>query len=64
MMLAGEMLLRHIGWQEAGELITKGVHATLAAGIMTYDLKRMMPVGAPATEVKCSAFGEAVTERM
>jgi len=59
--LSGEMMLRHMGWGEAADLVVKGLNAALAAKTVTYDFARMME---GATEVKCSAFGEAVAAGM
>ncbi len=59
--LSGEMMLRHMGWGEAADLVVKGLNSALAAKTVTYDFARMMD---GATEVKCSAFGEAVAAGM
>ena len=59
--LSGEMLLRHLGWDEAADLVIKGIEAAIADRIMTFDLARLTD---GATEVSCSAFAEAVVERM
>ncbi len=59
--LSGEMMLRHLGWPEAADLITRGVEGAIAAKTVTYDFARMMP---GAREVKCSEFGEAVVKHM
>ena len=61
LVLSAEMMLRHLGWFEAADLIIKGVSAAIAEGIVTYDLARLMP---DATEVSCSGFGTAVIDRM
>lgn len=60
LILSAEMMLRHMGWVEAADLIVKGVGAAIAAGTVTYDLARLMPT---ATEVSCSGFGEAIIAR-
>lgn len=57
LILSAEMMLRHMGWVEAADLIVKGVGAAIAAGTVTYDLARLMP---SATQVTCSGFGEAI----
>lgn len=57
LILSAEMMLRHMGWVEAADLIVKGVGAAIAAGTVTYDLARLMP---SATQVNCSGFGEAI----
>jgi isocitrate dehydrogenase len=59
--LSGEMMLRHMGWNEAAELIIRGVEGAIAAKTVTYDFARMMP---GAREVKCSEFGEAIVKHM
>ena len=59
--LSGEMMFRYMGWHEAADLIIKGVEAAIADKIVTYDFARLMD---DATEVSCSAFGQAVAERM
>ncbi|MBE6385429.1 MAG: NADP-dependent isocitrate dehydrogenase [Lentisphaerae bacterium] len=59
--LSGEMLLRHLGWDEAADLVIKGLEGAISDKIMTYDLARLTE---GATEVSCSAFAKAVVERM
>ena len=59
--LSGEMLLRHIGWTEAAELINRGIERAISDKVVTYDFARMME---NATEVSCSGFARAVAERM
>ena len=59
--LSGEMLLRHLGWDEAADLVIKGLEGAISDKIMTYDLARLTD---GATEVSCSAFAKAVVERM
>ena len=59
--LSGEMMLRHIGWNEAADLIVRGMEGAIGAKTVTYDFARMMP---GAREVKCSEFGEAVVKHM
>jgi isocitrate dehydrogenase len=59
--LSGEMMLRHIGWNEAADLIIRGMEGAIAAKTVTYDFARMME---GAREVKCSEFGEAVVKHM
>lgn len=61
MILAGEMLLRHIGWTEAATLIVDAIDKTIADKTVTYDLARRMD---GATEVSCSGFGDAVIANM
>jgi len=59
--LSGEMMLRHMGWTEAADLILKGMDGAIAAKTVTYDFARLME---GATEVKCSQFGDAVISNM
>jgi isocitrate dehydrogenase len=60
-LLSGEMMLRYMGWNEAADLIIRGIEGAIAAKTVTYDFARMMP---GAREVKCSEFGEAVVKHM
>ncbi|EUJ23056.1 isocitrate dehydrogenase [Listeria grandensis FSL F6-0971] len=55
--LSGTLLLEHIGWSEAAELIIKSMEKTIADKTVTYDFARLMD---GATEVKCSAFADAL----
>ena len=59
--LSGEMMLRHLGWDEAAALIIGGLEKTIASRVVTYDFARLMD---GATEVKCSDFGSAIIENM
>jgi isocitrate dehydrogenase len=59
--LSGEMMLRHLGWAEAADLVLKGMDGAIASKKVTYDFARMMD---GATEVKCSAFGDNIIEHM
>ena len=59
--LSGEMMLRHIGWNEAADLIVKGMDGAIAAKQVTYDFARLMP---GATELKTSEFGDAIIRNM
>ncbi len=59
--ISGGMLLRHIGWIEAADLIDRGIEKAISDRVVTYDFARMMD---NATEVGCSAFAQAVIERM
>jgi isocitrate dehydrogenase len=61
LILSGEMMLRHLGWTEAADLIIDGIMKAIAAGTVTYDLERLMD-GAQLTS--CSGFGEAVIGHM
>jgi isocitrate dehydrogenase len=60
--LSGVMMFRHLGWDEAADLIEKGIEAAIAEKVVTYDFARLMD---PAVEpVACSAFGQAIVDRM
>ena len=59
--LSAEMMLRYMGWTEAADLIVASLEATIDAKIVTYDFARLME---GATEVKTSAFGQAMIDRM
>jgi len=59
--LSGEMMFRYLGWSEAADLIITGMEGAISAGTVTYDFARQMD---GATEVKCSAFGDAVIAHM
>ncbi len=61
LILSGAMLLEHLGWGEAAALIHQALPRTLAAGIATYDLARLLE---GAREVSCSAFGQALIKHM
>jgi isocitrate dehydrogenase len=59
--LSGEMMFRYMGWTEAADLIVKGVQGAIQARTVTYDFARLME---GATEVKCSAFGDAIIQHL
>ena len=59
--LSGEMMLRHMGWVEAADLILKGMDGAIASKRVTYDFARQMD---GATEVKCSEFGDNIITHM
>ena len=61
LILSAEMMLRHMGWTEAADLIIKSMEAAIGDKVVTYDFARLME---GATEVKCSAFGQAMIDRM
>jgi isocitrate dehydrogenase len=61
LILSGEMMLRHLGWQQAADLVVKGIEGAVAAKRVTYDLHRQMD---GATLVSCSGFGEAIVNCM
>ncbi|MCR4400617.1 MAG: isocitrate/isopropylmalate family dehydrogenase, partial [Syntrophomonadaceae bacterium] len=56
-LLSGVMMLRHLGWKEAADLIERSIETTIASKIVTYDFARLME---GATEVKTSAFADAL----
>ncbi|MEW6430068.1 MAG: NADP-dependent isocitrate dehydrogenase [Myxococcota bacterium] len=63
--LSAEMMLRHLGWNEAADLIIKGMDAAIAQKTVTYDFARLMKQeGQNPTEVKCSEFGQAIIKNM
>jgi isocitrate dehydrogenase len=59
--LSAEMMLRHMGWVEAADMIINGVQGAINAKTVTYDFERLMP---EATLLRCSEFGDAVIEHM
>lgn len=59
--LSGELMLRYMGWNEAADLIIRGMEGAIGAGTVTYDLARLMD---NATQVKCSAFGQEMIRHM
>ena len=59
--LSGEMMLRHLGWIEAADLIIKGLNGAIASKRVTYDFARLMD---GATEIKCSQFGDNMIAHM
>jgi isocitrate dehydrogenase len=59
--LSGEMMLRHMGWTEAADLVVKGMDGAIAAKRVTYDFARLME---GATELKTSEFGDAIIQHM
>ena len=59
--LSGEMMLRHLGWIEAADLIIKGMDGAIGSKRVTYDFARLME---GATEIKCSEFGDNIIAHM
>ncbi|WP_299726930.1 NADP-dependent isocitrate dehydrogenase [uncultured Endozoicomonas sp.] len=59
--LSAEMMLRHMGWNEAADLIIKGMDGAIGAKTVTYDFERLMD---GATLVKCSEFGDEIIKHM
>jgi isocitrate dehydrogenase len=61
LILSAEMMLRHMGWVEAADLIIKSIEAAIIDKVVTYDFARLTT---GATQVSCSGFGNAMIERM
>ena len=61
LILSAEMMLRHMGWNEAADLIVKGMEGAISAKTVTYDFERLMD---DATLLSCSAFGDALVQHM
>ena len=59
--LSAEMMLRHMGWAEAADLIVKGMESAISAKTVTYDFERLMD---DATLLSCSEFGNAMISHM
>jgi isocitrate dehydrogenase len=61
LILSAEMMLRHLGWIEAADLIISSMKRAIALKRVTYDFARMME---DATQVSCSGFGDVMIEQM
>ena len=61
LILSGEMMLRYMGWNEAADLILKGLEKSIEVKVVTYDFARLME---GAKEVKCSEFGDSIIKYM
>jgi isocitrate dehydrogenase len=59
--LSGEMMFRYLGWNEAADLILKGLNGAIASKKVTYDFARQME---GATKIKCSEFGDNIIDHM
>jgi isocitrate dehydrogenase len=59
--LSGEMMLRHLGWPEAADLVVKGMDAAISSRRVTYDFARLME---GATEVRTSEFADTIIQSM
>ncbi len=59
--LSAEMMLRHMGWTEAADLVVSSMEKAIVARTVTYDFARLMP---GATQVSCSGFGQAMIGQM
>ncbi|HLR65439.1 MAG TPA: NADP-dependent isocitrate dehydrogenase [Pseudogracilibacillus sp.] len=60
-LLSGVLMLEHLGWQEAADLITQSVNKTISSKVVTYDFARLMD---GATEVKCSEFADELIKNL
>ena len=61
LILSAEMMLRHMGWNEAADLIINGMNGAIQNGTVTYDFERLMD---GATLLSCSEFGQAIVDSM
>ena len=61
LILSAEMMLRHLGWREAADLVVQGMEGAISAATVTYDFERLMT---GATLLKCSEFGDAIIDKM
>jgi isocitrate dehydrogenase len=61
LILSAEMMLRHLGWNDAADLVIKGMNGAIQARTVTYDFERLMD---GATLLKCSEFGDAIIAEM
>ena len=59
--LSGEMMFRYLGWNEAADLIIKGLESAIGAKVVTYDLVRLI---AGSKEVKCSEFADEIISQL
>ncbi|MCB0361818.1 MAG: NADP-dependent isocitrate dehydrogenase, partial [Bdellovibrionales bacterium] len=64
--LSGELLLRHLGWDAAADLVIKGLEGAIGAKTVTYDFARLMTMEGQqgVKEIKCSEFGQAIVKHM
>ena len=61
LILSAEMMLRHLGWGDAADLVIKGIEGAISEKKVTYDFERLMP---DATLMSCSQFGDVMIENM
>ena len=61
LILSAEMMLRHLGFSKAADLIIQGLSGAIDSQTVTYDLARLLP---GSTEVSCSGFGQAIVDHM
>ena len=59
--LSGEMMLRHLGWNEAADYVISGLERTIGKKTVTYDFERLLP---GSKLLKCSEFGSAIVQNM
>jgi isocitrate dehydrogenase len=59
--LSAEMMLRHMGWTEAADMIIRSMEKSIASKKVTYDFARLME---GATQVSCSGFGQVMIDHM
>ena len=66
LILSAVMMLNHMKWNEAADLVVNGISRSIKDGHVTYDLARLMRSEGrqDVTEVSCSGFGKAIVERM
>jgi isocitrate dehydrogenase len=61
LILSAEMMLRHLGWTEAADLVIEAMDSAIADKTVTYDFERLMD---GATLLSCSGFGDAMISKM
>jgi isocitrate dehydrogenase len=61
LILSAEMMLRHMGWSEAADLVIRGLEGAISSGRVTYDFARLKE---GATELSCSEFGQNIIDHM
>jgi isocitrate dehydrogenase len=61
LILSAEMMLRHMGWKEAADLVIHAMEQAVLSKKVTYDFARLMD---GATQVSCSGFGQVMVEQM
>jgi isocitrate dehydrogenase len=61
LILSAEMMLRHMGWREAADLIIRSTEDAISDKVVTYDFARLME---GAKEVSCSGFGDAMIAKI
>jgi isocitrate dehydrogenase len=59
--LSAEMMLRHMGWTEAADLINKAVSGAISSGKVTFDFSTLIP---GSTELSCSEFGDNIVAHL